>query len=505
MTDVKKTSSTKNTHSGNKPKNTNYQKKPNYNNEKKYSKVEEVKEAKVITDDESEKDDKKLIVVIAIAILVIIATIIGLLVGCNREKEKEPEKKKEDIVIPVEEEEKEKEEEEIVVKKKTTKSTKKTSAVVEDKKEKVVEHDVIYYYNGSRIHFESQEEGKTVNEYVPQGYSSCKAYTDENHEHEYDFTTKLTDDTKLYLDCESNEYSVKYVFENGTNTNTETFTSDDSIALSDLNTEAIFLGWYLDSNYSKRVYNLDRNLIVNADENNNIVLYAKVQTEMNVKYVGEDGTILASETVFAKEYTINNSVDRLLGYSLDEGSKHITYRNGEVIELSGDLTLYAVCGDAIINYSNEVETVSVGYTDTELQEFIDEEIELPTPGELGMEPTTYFVPVDEETATSKKVVSDDELTLEEREVKLTDVKNNAVEGYNPELGDNVEELEKEFEGWNKIETTIDPETSLETETQTPVTTDEVATELVESDNDPAEENLGAEFSIPEESEPIVEG
>ena len=48
-----------------------------------------------------------------------------------------------------------------------------------------------------------------------------------------------------------------------------------------------------------------------------------------------------------------------------------------------------------------------------------------------MEPTTYFVPVDEETVISKKVVSDDELELEEREVKLTDVKNKAVEGYDP--------------------------------------------------------------------------
>ena len=59
--------------------------------------------------------------------------------------------------------------------------------------------------------------------------------------------------------------------------------------------------------------------------------------------------------------------------------------------------------------------------------------------------------MEEETETSKKVVSDETEELGESEIKLSDVTGKTPEWYIPQINDNVEEKEYIFTGWTKEE------------------------------------------------------
>jgi hypothetical protein len=130
-----------------------------------------------------------------------------------------------------------------------------------------------------------------------------------------------------------------------------------------------------------------------------------------------------------------------------------------------------------------------------------------------METPTYFVPVDEETLTSKKVVSDDEVELGENEVYFSQVVDNAIEGYVPTIGDNVEGFEKEFLGWIEKTEEVNPEDGTTPEEGTEpedtevteeeydfVTPEEVVEELTNSTDEEPSMELEAVWGIPEVEE-----
>ena len=268
-----------------------------------------------------------------------------------------------------------------------------------------------------------------------------------------------------------------------------------------------------------------------ADEENTIYLYAKITNEVKVELYNTANEIIYNET-FTKEeaegYTLPDAAElnvcatenqKFLGWATTEGSKNVEYKNKVELDLTKDYTLYAVCGNATIVYVSNGETITVGYTNEEL---LEEGFDLPAPSDLGMETPVYFVPVDEETLTSKKIVSDDEIELKENEVYFSQVVDNAIEGYVPTIGDNVEGFEKEFLGWiekdnseETIETeeTVTEEITDEVETETTdeeydfVTEEEVVDELTNSTEEEPEMELEAVWGIPEEEtteEPNVE-
>jgi len=78
--------------------------------------------------------------------------------------------------------------------------------------------------------------------------------------------------------------------------------------------------------------------------------------------------------------------------------------------------------------------------------------------EIGIETPTYFIPVEEVTDKSKEVVEDDREYIADNQITITEVSNNAAEGYTPAVGDNVEEIEKELEGWTTEDTDPTSET-----------------------------------------------
>lgn len=425
-----------------------------------------VKETKVVDLDNDfvdEENDQKLIVVIAIALLVIIATVVGLLVGCEQKEEEEPEKPKDDIVVPVEDDEDDKEED--VVKKTTTKVTDKD----EDKEEVVIStYDITYYYGfNERTHHETVSEGNSASEYVPQGYNTCKYYVDEGFNTEYAFDN-VYEDTNIYLKCVKVEYSVVYDYQEADGThnelNPDTFTVEDNIELKDLETTEIFMGWYLDNEYTNRVYELNRDLVKYADSENVVYLYAKVAREAMIKLHNAEGENVLTE-VLDKETSVKYqlpSTDNLnvcsadskfLGWTSFKESKNVEYKDEASIVVDGDYTLYAVCGDATIQYVSNGETVTVAYTKKELAEA---GFDLPVPSDMDMETPSYFVPVTEDVLESLKIVSDDELELKDNEVYYSDVLGNTREDYVPTVGDRVQAFEKKFVGW--IEKTEEVET-----------------------------------------------
>lgn len=501
MKEVKKTGHSKNN-------NNNVKKKPINkkidNDAPRVTKIESpVKEAKVVKVDNDfvdEENDQKLIVVIAIALLVIIATVIGLLVGCEKKEEEEPEEPKDDIVVPVEKEDDETEEEE-PVKKTTVKVTDEEET--EDVEVVIPMYDVTYYYSfNERTHHESVLEGNAASEYVPSGYNSCKYYADEEFETEYAFDN-LYEDSNIYLDCETIKYTVVYRFEENDTTNNELneteFTVEDDIELKDLETTEIFMGWYLDNEYTKRVYALNRDLTKYADNENVVYLYAKVEEQALIKLYNVGGDELLLEEVLRKEsaveYTLPSTANlnvcstngKFLGWTSVQGSKNVEYKDEAKLVIDNDYTLYAVCGDATIQYESNGETVTVAYTKDELAELEG----LPKPSDMDMETPSYYVPVTEEVLESLKIVSDDELELKENEVYLKDVVGNTREDYVPTVGDRVQAFEKEFVGWiektEEVETPENEEENVGSENTTVEATESIegedATEVTEEELD----------------------
>ncbi len=416
---------------------------------------EEIKETEDFLDDE--EDDKRLIIFIALAILVIVATVIGLLVGCNKEEKavEEPKKPDDTIVVPNDEEEDKKDEEAVVEKVVAVTKTATSKKTTSDTK-----YNVTFYLNGDE-NVKEVSKGNKVNKYTPLGYTDCKYYTDENMTHEYDFNTSVTSNKDIYMSCRVIVYEI--VYDNESNNPSEYTIEDGNILLTEpINYDGIFQGWYLNNN---KITKLTKDILTYANKNNQIHLTAKIVDHLNVNYYDYEGKLVNHDEV--TKDTIDSYVviegqndycdanEKFLGWSNSIDNNNIN-TNLRLKEDREDKSLYAVCGAARVVYKNGDEEVVVGYDETELEEY-----SLPTPEELGMEVPTYFVPVDEETLNSKKVVSDDTEAVADNEVKLSDVASKSASGYTPNVGDNVEEKEKEFKGWKEKQTEPLDESTLE--------------------------------------------
>ena len=410
-----------------------------------------VKEIKVTTidDDFDEDEDKKLIVVIAIAILIIMATVLGLLIGCDRKEVDDPLKVDEDIVEPVEEDE---EEEEVVVEEETIKKV--TSVVKDEEQDEEIVPDILNYsvkflFSDNTLKYLEVEEDSIVTPYVPVGYSYCNYYIDKELTKEYNFKNRVNEDTVIYTVCKADNYTIEY------NVSTDNATIYNAqmgkVVLNDATVEngLVFLGWYLDVELTKEVSELTSDIIKYADENKIIKLYARFD-ELNVTYFDNLGNELSSQSYSGKEDIVyepaNQNVcanGKLLGWSNEKESKVINYALGSKLgALREDIDLYAVCGTATVVYSNDVSSVSMGYTNEDLKEY-----NLPKPSDISLDTPIYYVPVDEEIEGSKVIVPDEAIDLLENQIRLQDVKNSAASNYLPQVGDIIVEHNKVFIGW----------------------------------------------------------
>lgn len=466
-----------------------------------------------------EENDNRVIIFIAIAILVIIGTIIGLLVGCDKKsEEKDPVKPKDDIVVPdTKEEDKKEDKETTVIKKVTTKSNDKNEETY------VVSFNLL---DEDDVHTVEVKNGK-VSPYVPNGYTSCKYYADENLTKEFDFTNKITSNTNIYTSCSIAVYTI--IYDKDTNSQTEYDLKEGKVALSDANLEkGFFEGWYTTPDFSgDRVYYLSKDLTKIANEQNEIHLYAKVADSYSIRYHSKGGEVGITFTYYSQKempIRIENYGGfapegmKKLGFATKPGSNVIEYQLNQMVTLTGDLDLYAVFGTARVIYESEGETVTVGMTSEELEDY-----NLPTPDEVGLKTPTYFVKVDKTNENAKEVVPDEIEELLDNQIKISDAKSKAGENETIEVGDSVEELEKVFDGWQAKETdeegneilvdvddTYKPEDNTDNELvakwkeqdKTTDTTD--TTELNEEENttetlDLVEEEVPVEETVPEVS------
>lgn len=395
-----------------------------------------------------EENDNRVIIFIAIAILVIIGTIIGLLVGCDKKsEEKDPVKPKDDIVVPdMKEEDKKEDKKTTVIKKVTTKSNDTNEETY------VVSFNLL---DEDDVHTVEVKNGK-VSPYVPNGYTSCKYYADENLTKEFDFTNKITSNTNIYTSCSIAVYTI--IYDKDTNSQTEYDLKEGKVALSDANLEkGFFEGWYTTPDFSgDRVYYLSKDLTKIANEQNEIHLYAKVADSYSIRYHYKGGEVDVTLTYDSQKempIRIENYGGvapegmKKLGFATKPGSNVIEYQVNQMVTLTGDLDLYAVFGTARVIYESEGETVTVGMTSEELEDY-----NLPTPDEVGLKTPTYFVKVDKTNENAKEVVPDEIEELLDNQIKISDAKSKAGENETIEVGDSVEELEKVFDGWQAKET-----------------------------------------------------
>ena len=395
-----------------------------------------------------EENDNRVIIFIAIAILVIIGTIIGLLVGCDKKsEEKDPVKPKDDIVVPdMKEEDKKEDKKTTVIKKVTTKSNDTNEETY------VVSFNLL---DEDDVHTVEVKNGK-VSPYVPNGYTSCKYYADENLTKEFDFTNKITSNTNIYTSCSIAVYTI--IYDKDTNSQTEYDLKEGKVALSDANLEkGFFEGWYTTPDFSgDRVYYLSKDLTKIANEQNEIHLYAKVADSYSIRYHYKGGEVDVTLTYDSQKempIRIENYGGvapegmKKLGFATKPGSNVIEYQVNQMVTLTGDLDLYAVFGTARVIYESEGETVTVGMTSEELEDY-----NLPTPDEVGLKTPTYFVKVDKTKENAKEVVPDEIEELLDNQIKISDAKSKAGENETIEVGDSVEELEKVFDGWQAKET-----------------------------------------------------
>ncbi len=419
---------------------------------KKSPAVKVVKVEENFLDDDS---DNRVIIFVAIAILVIIGTIIGLLVGCEKkEDDKDPSKPKDDIVVPVDDdktkEDDKKEETETtktVIRKVTTKSN-DTTTKEDEEKTYVVSFNLL---DDDSIYTVEAKDGK-VSPYLPYGYDSCKYYSDEKLTSEFDFTKTITENTNIYTSCSFTTYKI--IYDRETTSPKEYTIKSGKVALSDAELETgLFEGWYTTPDFSgDKVEYLGRNLAKIANSDNEIYLYAKIAEKYELRYHDRNGGVGLIITIRTQK---NSSItlmkygtsEELLGYSTSKDSKVIEYNVGEKVTLTGDLDLYQVIGTAKVIYESEGELVTVGMTTEDLGDY-----NLPTPDEVGLEAPTYFVKVDKSNPNAKEVVPDEVKEALEDQIRLSDAKAKAGENETIEVGDSVEELEKEFDGWQTKET-----------------------------------------------------
>ena len=167
---------------------------------------------------------------------------------------------------------------------------------------------------------------------------------------------------------------------------------------------------------------------------------------------------------------------------------------GERVTLESDLYLYPVCGKAKIVYYNEDEVVTIGVKEEEVKdlELPEEPVE-----DLGVKAPTYFVKSDVKSDNTKEIIDDSELEIDNNQIRLSDVIKNAGSSYEkPNVGDNVVEKEKVFDGWKQVEKTetIDPETG-ETLEVTTVIDEEVTNEEIKDQIDPSDDSIEAKTEI----------
>ena len=249
-------------------------------------KIREVKIEENFFDDEDEKGDKRLIVFAVIAILVILATIVTLVVGCDKKKQEEPKKPNEDIVVPEKKSNDEDNNDDGVVtpeivrkvtasyKGSKTKESDKEDSKYEENNEKennTQKYNVTYYLNEEEIQIMEIDQGKGIEPYIPEGYFSCKYYSDEEYENEISLDSEVTEDMHVHMTCELITYTIEYDQETE---NIKTYTVEDIDSdLLDLDDEE-FAGWFLDMEYQNQVTTLNKDIIKYADENNVIHIYA---------------------------------------------------------------------------------------------------------------------------------------------------------------------------------------------------------------------------------------
>lgn len=400
-------------------------------------------------------NDNRVIIFVAIAILVIIGTIIGLLVGCEKkEDDKDPSKPKDNVVVPVDDDkikEDDKKEEtnttKTVIRKVTTKSN-DTTTKEDEEKTYVVSFNLL---DDDSIYTVEAKDGK-VRPYLPYGYDSCKYYSDEKLTSEFDFTKTITENTNIYTSCSFTTYKI--IYDRETTSPKEYTVKSGKVALSGVELETgFFEGWYTTPNFDgEKVDYLGRNLAKIANSDNEIYLYAKTAEKYEVRYHDRNGGV---GLIFTFRSQKNNSItlmkygtsEELLGYTTSKDSKVIEYNVGEKVTLTGDLDLYQVIGTAKVIYESEGELVTVGMTTEDLGDY-----NLPTPDEVGIEAPTYFVKVDKTNPNAKEVVPDEVKEALEDQIRLSDAKAKAGENETIEVGDSVEELEKEFDGWQTKET-----------------------------------------------------
>lgn len=404
-------------------------------------------------------NDNRVIIFVAIAILVIIGTIIGLLVGCEKkEDDKDPSKPKDNVVVPVDDDKtKEDDKKEktnttkTVIRKVTTKSN-DTTTKEDEEKTYVVSFNLL---DDDSIYTVEAKDGK-VSPYLPYGYDSCKYYSDEKLTREFNFTKTITENTNIYTSCSFTTYKI--IYDRETTSPKEYTVKSGKIALSRAELETgFFEGWYTTPNFDgEKVDYLGRNLTKIANSNNEIYLYAKTAEKYEVRYHGSDGTVSMVTSVSSQKDNQMLIMDyswlapegmKFLGYSTSKDSKVIKYQPYQTITVTSDIDLYMVLGTAKVIYESEGELVTVGMTTEELGDY-----NLPTPDEVGLEAPTYFVKADKSNPNTKEVVPDEVKEALEDQIRLSDAKAKAGENETIEVGDSVEELEKEFDGWQTKET-----------------------------------------------------
>ena len=402
-----------------------------------------------------EENDNRVIIFIAIAILVIIGTIIGLLVGCDKKTDdKDPVKPKDNIVVPdnnKKDEDKKEETKTTVIKKVTTKSNDNTNKTNEEEAY-VVSFNLL---DEDSVYTVEVKNGK-VTPYVPYGYDSCKYYSDEKLTSEFNFTKTITENTNIYTSCSFTTYKI--IYDRETTSPKEYTVKSGKVALSGVELETgLFEGWYTTPNFDgEKVDYLGRNLTKIANSDNEIYLYAKIVDGYVIRYYNLNGELSEVQHIQSKDelpvqlFDFSASVPegmKLLGYSTSKDSKVIKYQQNQKIDLTSDIDLYMVVGTAKVIYESEGELVTVGMTTEDLGEY-----NLPTPDEVGIEAPTYFVKVDKTNPNAKEVVPDEVKEALEDQIRLSDAKAKAGENETIEVGDSVEELEKEFDGWQTKET-----------------------------------------------------
>lgn len=399
---------------------------PKSHSEPKAPVVKEVKVEEVAKED----DDKGLIVLIAIAILIIIGTVIGLLVGCQKEEDenKTPEENKTDVIVPITDNKSDEEdgEEDYVIK--TTSSTTTTK------------YQITYILDGKKVYSANLSSGSKIKKYVPSGYDKCTYYKDSEHSENFDFSITPTDDTKVYLVCNLKEYTVTYKDSDGSEISSETLIGTDTEGYAvDGNSKENFLGWSTDGS-NKIAYKSGAKIDVNDD----ITLTA----------------VYGVTTVVYKSIVVQPPKGEMEVQTGDEANLDVneTLDTNETIDVNetpaGDVVVDEAIPEEVpseennYGYSSNVRvdnTVEVGYTAEEVENYT-----LPSdPSEVGLETPTYFVPVEEETDTSKRIVSDDTEEVGDKQIRLGDVEGRTPDWYTPAVDDNVEEKDCEFQGWSE--------------------------------------------------------